>query len=169
MNTCLNVTGLGLVLELSNLHGELPRVGAGHGGGLARGEHAHGPDVHGGLAVLAAQEDAALVQVRGHRAVVRREVVCQAAVHTLAQGPGHHQHHEGMRLRMKLLQLPDVIVSFPKESLSKHGDDEDVDDEADEERDGGLYEVIHVGLPHLPPVVCVDLARLDQGAGEVRV
>ena len=96
MNTCLNVTGLGLVLELSNLHGELPRVGAGHGGGLARGEHAHGPDVHGGLAVLAAQEDAALVQVRGHRAVVRREVVCQAAVHTLTQGPEHH-HHVGLR------------------------------------------------------------------------
>ena len=63
-----------------------------------------------------------------------------------------------------MLQLPDVIVSFPKESLGKHGDDEDVDDEADEERDGGLYEVIHVGLPHLPPVVRVDLARLYQGA-----
>ena len=63
-----------------------------------------------------------------------------------------------------IYRLPDVIVSFPKESLSKHGDNEDVDDEADEERDGGLYEVIHVGLPHLPPVVRVDLARLYQGA-----
>ena len=93
MNTCLNVTGLGLVLELSNLHGELPGVCAGHGRCLAGGEDAHGPDVHGGLAVLAAQEDAALVQVRGHRAVVRREVVRQAAVHTLTQRPAHHQHH----------------------------------------------------------------------------
>ena len=40
------------------LHDELAGVGAGHRRALARRQNADGPDVHGGRAVLAAEEDA---------------------------------------------------------------------------------------------------------------
>ena len=57
------------------LHGKLACVGPRHGGGLPCGQDADGPDVEGGRAELAAEEEAALVDVRAHRLVVGGELV----------------------------------------------------------------------------------------------
>ena len=57
------------------LHGELTRVGAGHGARLSCGQYANGPDVHGGRAEGATQKYPTLVQVSFDRLVVLREHV----------------------------------------------------------------------------------------------
>ena len=54
----------------TDLHDELSRVGAGHGAALSGGQDAHRPDVEARHAELAAQEDAALEQVRVHQLCV---------------------------------------------------------------------------------------------------
>ena len=61
------------------------------------------------------------------------------------------------------------MIGFARQSYGKDGNNEDIDDEADKESDGCLYEVVHVGLPDLPLVVGVDVSRLDEGAVEVEV
>ena len=58
-----------------------------HGAALARRQHPYGPDVHGQVAVGAAQEDAALVEVRLDRGVgVGQELVRVAVIAGQAEG-----------------------------------------------------------------------------------
>lgn len=58
-----------------------------------------------------------------------------------------------------------IHVGFPIESLGEDGDDEDVDDEGDEERNARLSKEVFVGLTHLPWVGAIHLAGL-QGGGD---
>ena len=68
-----------------------------------------------------------------------------------------------------VVNRPNIIVCFSVETMGEHRDNKHVDDEADEESDGGLDEVVHVGLAHLPLVCGVDAPGLDEGAVEIQV
>ena len=70
---------------------------------LARRQDADGPDVHGGRAVLTAQEDPALVDVGGHRLIVRGErgVVSQnTAAGVLAQSSENNTSDTNVHLEL---------------------------------------------------------------------
>ena len=134
---------------------------------LSRRQDSDGPDVHGGGAVLTAEEHSALVDVGRHRLVVGREggVVTQNAVGgVLTQSPEAMRYVIMCSMMMIRDSVLDVVVCLSIETISKDRDHKHVDYEADEERDGGLDEVIHVGLAHLPLVAGVDAPGLHEGA-----
>lgn len=54
-----------------------------------------------------------------------------------------------------------LLIGFPKKRFGKDGDDEDVDDEGDKERNAGLNEKVLVGFSDFPLIGPVDLSRLE--------
>lgn len=57
-------------LPPSHLHCKLSHIGASHRGALASSENTHGPDVHAGHTIRAAQEHPGFVQVSIHQLIV---------------------------------------------------------------------------------------------------
>ena len=65
--------------------------------------------------------------------------------------------------------LVNLEIRLSVKTLREDGHDEDVDEEGDEERDGGLDEVVLVGLANGRRVSPIDVARFDEGRVQVEV
>jgi hypothetical protein len=132
------------------LHGELARVRPGHRRALTRGEDPHGPDVHGGEAVGATQEDPAFVEVRVDVLVVFGE---DRSVHR----------------RMVQAQVVHLFVGLVEEPVRENRHHEHVYHETDEQRDRRFDEEVQVGVSDLLRLGAVHVARLHQRRVQVQV